>query len=128
MSAQLLEEIEQQKDEIIFALKQKLEQIQGQAMDLGSGAIKYKYNLLSGFISDAAENSFCEAYKKLNDIDKHAIISLLDEQTADKGVVYDFIDYLRCKLYGTEVDESGKQILILKRQYELENELQNICF
>lgn len=128
MSAQLLEEIEQQKDEVIFALKQELEQMEGKAMDLGNGTENYKYNLLNEFIASATEESFCEAYARLSDVDKHAIISLLDEQAANKGVVYGFIDRLSHKLYGTEKDKNGNEVLALKRQYELENDLQNICF
>lgn len=128
MSEELLEQIETQKDEIIYALKQELEHMQGRAMDLGNGAESYKYNLLNEFIAEATEESFCAAYKKLNDVDKHAIISLLDEQAANKGVTYDFLDFLQHKLYGTEVREDGKQVLALKRQYELENDLQNIAF
>ncbi len=123
-----MEEIEQQKDEVIFALKQELEQMEGKAKDLGNGTETYKYNLLNEFIANATEESFCEAYARLSDVDKHAIISLLDEQAANKGIEYGFIDRLRHKLYGIEKDKNGNEVPSLKRQYELENDLQNICF
>lgn len=128
MSEKLLEQIETQKDEILYALKQELERIQGKAMDLGNGTESYKYNLLNEFINTATEESFCEAYAKLNDVDKHAIISLLDETALNKGVSYDFVTRLQHKLYGTEVDKNGNIVLQAKRQYELENDLQNIYF
>ena len=85
-----------------------------------------KYIILRDFIQSLKNSSFQQAFDRLDEFQKHVIITRLENEMEHMGgsMPYEFAYKLSKKLYGTVKDEFGEMIN-LKKKDELEKSLQN---
>lgn len=91
----------------------------------GKGDLKYE--ILYRVIAELEKREFDDIYDKLEDFEKHAIITRLENAAREGNLTYDFVEEFRRELYGFETDDEGKDIINIKRQCELEQQLQDMC-
>lgn len=87
-----------------------------------------KYEILFKFVQEAKEKGFSNAYSKLSDYEKHAVITRLENRAYEGDLSFDFVESFRKKLYGTHIDDEGVERLNYEKQQELEQVLQDMWF
>lgn len=83
-----------------------------------------KYRILFQFLRSAEKQGFQGAYDSLQDFEKHAIVTRLENQAYHGNIPRDFVENFRLFLYGT-VEYKGSKRLNRTRQSELEDQVQN---
>lgn len=89
-----------------------------------------KYLILKKFIKLLETKKFNEAFSKLNEIEQHAIITRLQNQTSHMGglISYDFVKKLEQTVYGVIVDDDNEKRINSSKQVDLEKRLQEENF
>ena len=115
------------EDLIISSLEQEIIGMEERYYDIRKdGKGDPKYEILFRFIKEAKEKGFDSAYNNLNDIEKHAIITRLENQSFHGNISYDFVKKIREDFYGMVIGPDGKSYMSHEKQYELEKALQDI--
>ncbi len=87
--------------------------------------IDVKFTVLKNFIKELdSGNFFDDIYNSLAEIEKHAIITRLENIAMDGKISYDLVDKLEEKLYGTVINEEGEKGIDLSKKFKLEKALQ----
>ena len=85
-----------------------------------------KFKVLAAFIEELETESFTEAFAKLSEAQKHAILTRLENETEHTGgkIPYDFVKKLEQSLYGVVVDEDNEERIDFSRKINLEKQVQ----
>ncbi len=113
------------EDIVLDALVLELHKMEKRKPNRSEGVGDIKYEVLYDFTENLNKtSSFDKAYAQLNDVQKHIIITRLENSALNQAVSYDFVENLRQDLYGTVIDDDGGVGINYARQHQLEAQAQ----
>ncbi len=110
---------------IISALEQEIIAMEERRPDTRKEDKGYpKYEILCRFVTEAKKKGLMDAYNRLPDFEKHAVITRLENQAYHGSIAYEFVEKMRRDLYGTHTANEGEERVNFEKQAELEQMLQ----